>query len=523
MWDGVLGFVWKIKSGDYFLWIGQFNEHRIFLSRIIFWLDYSIFGDLNILSIIANYVLTGIGVFVFVLYVKEIDENKKLSKGEFSIVVSLIISWEFLWTQSENLFWAFQSQFILAQLLPLMSLFFMAKFVKEFSVRFYVISCFVAILSLGSMANGILVFPLLFLYALIMKINRVKCVILLCCAILFPLLYFVDYHAPDGHAHFFESLMGHPRQFLCYVLMYLGNPFHYLLGKGAGGHVVAILAGGIFISVLILTIYRQALLKSRSAFVVALLFFALYVGASAIGTAGGRLALGLQQALSSRYTTPVIMAWLALVISVSVTFSFENENVRRPLRWGCAVLLILMVSFQVKALRSEEPTAFLRKQAALSLALGVNDVDYIHVLYPDADRAMMLANQALHYGISVYSREPFSGARKNIGHETSLSNKQRCVGFVDHVYMINNAPDYLRLDGWIYSPSSSSVPEYIEISNENKIVAGYAVVGMPRDDVAVKFGKSARLSGFGGYVKKSLLTAAMSGIGINPGCQFYLK
>ena len=39
MWDGYVGFWYKLKAGDTGAWWAQHNEHRIVLARIAFWLD----------------------------------------------------------------------------------------------------------------------------------------------------------------------------------------------------------------------------------------------------------------------------------------------------------------------------------------------------------------------------------------------------------------------------------------------------------------------------------------------------
>ena len=56
-------------------------------------------------------------------------------------------------------------------------------------------------------------------------------------------------------------------------------------------------------------------MPSAQCFCVTLVGFLAYLGGSAFGTAGGRLLLGLPQALTSRYATPVLLGWCTLAVA----------------------------------------------------------------------------------------------------------------------------------------------------------------------------------------------------------------
>ncbi|QBJ78413.1 hypothetical protein DKK66_10145 [Aquitalea sp. USM4] len=523
MWDGTVDFLLKFKSGDYGSLWAQHNEHRIVLAKIIFIADHYFFGGRNVFSVVANYIFFGLSGYVFFLYSRRVRLSEVLAGDVYKMFVFTMLSWLFLWTQSDNFYLAFQSQFVLAQLLPLTAFYFMAKNAKfDRSLDFFA-ACFFAILAMGSMANGVLAFPLMYFYALLLKMNRRKCVLLLVAAVAFPAIYFFHYHAPEGHGHLLVSLRTQPLQFLLYVLMYLGSPFHYLLGKGVGGNVAALIMGAVLIIFSLLMFIRQLKAESRSEFILALLLFIAYISATAIGTAGGRLIFGINQALESRYTTPAIMAWTAFFLSVASSFVFEKMLSKRMFVAGFVLLNLCMLGVQLKTLKPVNPMLYIREQAALALSLKVNDVDYVHSVYPDADRAMMLANRAAQNGVSIFSKPPFFDLSSKIGYKMPSGSFSMCSGSVDHVYLLAAAPDYIRIDGWVYSPIDKKSPERMTIVNDQGLIAGYAVVGMPRDDVASKFGSPARSSGFGGYIKKSFLTQSMYGIGTTPQCRFVMK
>lgn len=523
MWDGTVEFLLKVHSDDYSVWWAQHNEHRIVLARIIFWLDSIFFGDASVFCVVVNYLLFALTGLTFYLYAKALDFEGQLSRNGFYVLIFILLSWVFLLTQSDNFYLAFQSQFILAQLLPLSAFYFLARYIKLGRTSCFIYAFCCAALAIGSMANGVLVFPLMFIYACLLGVDKKKSIFLLGAAVFFPAIYFINYHAPDGHGHLVAALLGSPARFLCYVLMYIGSPFHYLLGKGNFGPVAAVLAGGVFVSFTLLSLYRQWLKDKKSAFIFALLFFIAYIIGTAVGTAGGRLIFGVEQALESRYTTPAIMAWAALALVLGKTFSITSVRSKKMLCAGSIFLMIIMLGFQLKVLKPVDPIYKVREQAALALALQVNDAQYLQMLFPDPEYPLKISSEAAAQGITIFARAPFSEMRGSIGKKMDVNNMHDCIGSVDHVDGLARAPDYIRLDGWIYSSIDKKSPERITIVNEQGLIAGYAIVGMPRDDVGNKYGSEARYSGFGGYIKKSLLTQSMYGLGTTPQCRFVMK
>ncbi|WP_153013305.1 hypothetical protein [Aquitalea pelogenes] len=523
MWGGVVGFLLKVKEGDHSIWWSLFNEHRIVLARIVFYIDSKFFNGLNYFSVFVNYVLVALTGVVLVLFMNALNYREVVGCRKYYIFIFTLISWVFLWVQSENLHWAFQSQFIFAQMLPLVGLYALAKSIDIDDCKYFVFAFIFGVFSVGAMANGVLCFPVMFAYVLIFRSGLLKVGSLLFASVFFPLIYFYDFHVPEGHGHVISSLIGMPRQYLCYVLMYLGSPFHYLLGKGVFGNQAAILFGAFFVVLWSYLLLKEFTKSTRSPYVMALLFFVGYIIATAIGTAGGRVVFGVEQALSSRYTTPSIMAWAALAISVRDVYVNKNRTASSALSCAVVILTVLMFGFQIKALKSVRDEMFVRNQAALALALNVKDSDYIHSLFSDVEYTMNYARQAEVNGITIFSQPPLVGMKNSLGRPVDTVVKGMCIGAVDHVSLIRDDPDYIRVDGWIYYAVDKKSPLLVTVVNSKNIVSGYLEVGRRRDDVALQYGESAQYSGFGGYIKRSLLTDSMIALGSNPPCLLKLK
>jgi hypothetical protein len=134
MWDGFLQFYLKVSEQDWGAWWVGHNEHRIVLSRIFFWLDLRFFGGTGWFSLSATYLfIVVVGAFFTSIWCEQTGSSQAgdlLIGGDRSRKISdwymlfFLMAWIFSWSKYENLTWAFQSQFILAQLLPLSGLYF---------------------------------------------------------------------------------------------------------------------------------------------------------------------------------------------------------------------------------------------------------------------------------------------------------------------------------------------------------------------------------------------------------------
>jgi hypothetical protein len=124
MWDGYLGFWYRLTSGDLEAMWAQYNEHRLILSRIAFVIDLAVFRGAGWFLIVANgaAALSIAAIFVSSLIVRLREglhqTGTRLGLGLLSaIIVGLTTSW----VQNQNLLWGFQIQFFLGVLLPLAS------------------------------------------------------------------------------------------------------------------------------------------------------------------------------------------------------------------------------------------------------------------------------------------------------------------------------------------------------------------------------------------------------------------
>lgn len=518
MWNGSLGFYVNISAGDLSGWWAQHNEHRILLARILYWLDFSLFSGLGWFLVTANYILVGITCVVFWRAWKETATNNTTWIGYF------IIAWLFSWIQEENLWWGFQSQFILAQLLPFVALYLLHRFasVTPRQNRYFYSAILFGILSLGSMANGILALPLMSLYSIIVRIGWKRCVLLIALSAVGFWIYFQNFNSSSGHGSLGQALRENPVGLLHYVLFYIGGPFYYFFGKGAFGQFVAALAGLFMIGSSIVFAWRNISIAPKATLPLTLLFFILYIGGTALGTAGGRLIYGVEHAFRSSYMTPALMAWAALLLLYLPRFEALRDSLRARLFIPFLVLLIVMTPSQLKALKSQNDILFERIVASLALELGVKDQHQIGKIFPSADLALSIAQIPIEKNLSIFGHYLIKDARELVGSRItqSMQSAQQCSGNIDDIQSIEGESHYLRVRGWIFDQTRKNVPRSLNLINDNGVVEGVVIVGQTRPDVAKAIDSKASNSGFKGYIESNSQGKVITFYSQESGCKF---
>lgn len=495
MWDGYLGFYVKVMSGDVSAWWAQHNEHRIVLARLFFWLDFVLFSGQGWFLVVINYLFQAVVCLVFWTIWKEIKDEKHNWIGFF------LIAWLFWWIQKNNLEWGFQSQFILAQLLPLAALYFLHRSVHaEMGLnKWFVLAVALGILSTGSMANGVLALPIMTLYAMLTRLGLRRIAILGGASILMLGLYFFDYVAPAGHGSLGQAIRTNPIGLMHYVVVYVGGAFSF--GNRTIGVWTATVAGVFLVGSSCVFALRVLAKPKEATLQLALLAFILYIGGTALGTAGGRLIFGIEQALESRYMTPSLMAWSALVILYLPQINSLRLSVQNKL-WVCfAILLLLMLPKQLESLGSKKDRNFDRQLAALAVEMGVKDDAQIQHVFPSVPWIMSIAERPIAENWSIFSMAPFKDKHELLRTQLNVGNAgDPCNGAIDEVSTIDGDSQYLKLRGWIFDPIQNKVPEYALMVDAEGTVFGVLLAGFDRMDVANAISPKARYSGAKGYL-----------------------
>lgn len=497
MWNGYLEFFTKVSDGQLSAWWNQHNEHRIVLARIFFWLDLALFGGQGWFLLIVNYALLILVCFQFYIIWEEVEPDKEKAWAGY-----FLMAWLFLWVQNENLKWGFQSQFILAQLLPLASFYFLHLSIadKKEEAKFFAMSILFAILSMGSMANGILALPLMFVFALIVKKEWRKIILIGVFCAIFISSYFYGYKAPVGHGSLRQAILTNPMGLLQYVAVYVGGPFSF--GSKTVGLWTATAAGTFFIFSSMYFAWRVLSSNQKDSLQLALLLFIVFVGGSALGTGGGRLVFGIDQALSSRYMTPSLMAWAALFILYYLNSLTIRAWANKKLWVFLSALLVLLLPQQLMALNSKAELLYERNMAGLALELGVKDQAQIGNVFLSADWTLEIAEKPIQRNYSIFGMDPYKDLRQKINANLNenIVGLKVCRGYLDSVEPVDNDAKFVKLKGWLWSEGEMGGSDLIEINDSNNKNLGYGLTGQHRSDVLQKINKNAVGAGFNAYL-----------------------
>ncbi|MBV8852572.1 MAG: hypothetical protein JOY91_04180 [Sinobacteraceae bacterium] len=463
MWDGYLGFFVPASDGDLGAWWALHNEHRIYLGRLLFWIDLAWFKGLALFLLIVVYICVALTWWLF-----ERMRRELAPRALSAFLPFFLAAWLFSWRQWENLEWGFQSAFLLSQLLPLAAFYLMhrATLPQSHSWLPFAGAVLCGLLAPGGTAAGLAALPLMTVYAILVRMRWWRVALLAILTLSFTWLYFRGYQTPPEHSSVTDSARHHPLGMIAFFLLYMGGPFR-AFGNHDSSHLLVALVGGMVLCAGIFWTASAARFAwrivpdaRRSTLRMALLAFLAYVAVGAVGTAGGRLILGLSAAVSSRYSTPVLSGWAALILLYLPALESLDRRMHGRLWMAFLVLLVALLPQQLTALDSQADVLFERRVAALALTLGVRDAVQIENVFPRPDEALALAKEAVKRHLSVFGLPPFAGAREIMGTTASVQPTEHvCRVELTALEQIDGEPDYVRvmgrLDGWPSSKTAS--------------------------------------------------------------------
>lgn len=533
MWDSTVGFYLALQNGNTSIWWAPHNEHRIVLSRLLFWLDLKLTDGRSILSLATHPTFAALSVYTFYLFYKQLVVVTSTHSRLINILVaSFLTAWLFQWIQHENFAWAFQSQFFMAQLLPLMSLYLLARS-STAQVRrntWFLAACVLGIASAGTMANGVICLPILVVYSLITRQSLQRVLVLTVLAITTLSLYFWDFHTPAHHSSVTQSILSQPLNLARYVLLYIGGPFYYLWGGGKYGLLIAMSATTAMAAYSVYILVTPSLApvsrpdERHRTWQLALVFYIIYLAGTALGTGGGRLVFGVEQALAPRYTTPALMAWAALFILCLPTLVAHWQKLRLLIVPAALVLLSQMVVQQTNSLESHRNQNFERAQAVLALELDIKDREKIRSIYPSPEVLINITNVLRSRKLSVFGYQPWIGLRERISEFHDIPRAlPTCLGHLDTINQIEPEIEQLRVQGWLMNSETTQPATLITILDSSNIVIGFALGGQIRNDVANAHGHTALNSGFGGYIEAPERDRSIRLIADNNACELVIS
>lgn len=467
-WAGMVDFYLKSRDSAS-VWWAQHNEHRILIPKLLFWLDMRYFGGVGLLLIPLQIIFFLWTWWVLTDFTKRLNGLSSWSESFLvSAVLGMLCS---AWMQSENFIWNFQSQFILAYLFPLMSFYCMARALEanRYALSWRVLSLFCGAAGAYCMANGILVLPILAVLSWYGERSPRWFIIFALCAVASVAVFLMGYHKTFAGLNGISKFRTEPSYVIKFALAYLGGSCYAVFGKIEW----AIVVGGLAPMLALWMFLRRSVYRSQP-FALSLFAYIGYIFATAGLTAFGRVLFPLSFAATSRYLTPTLIMWGALLILLL-------SRGRKLMPWsGVALVVSAMVLLPVQTAAFKVDNVILTPQvkavAALGLQMNVDDVlaKYRLAVFYDA-RIEEIFQRARKNKVSIFA-EKYDYPANQIGKPLQDAGGEPCLGQVTFNTLIDEKNAAYRVGGSLSSESARTY-RYILFGDKQGVVKGIAIPG----------------------------------------------
>ncbi|MEH1894346.1 MAG: hypothetical protein V7K94_03315 [Nostoc sp.] len=439
--------------------IAQHNESRKFFPRLVFiGLGFLTGWDVRYEMLII-FLLASIVSFNLYRLSNLTIQGSLIKRLSIAIITNLLIFAPIQW---ENWLWGIQVV-VFVPIACITTCLLIAYSQLSSKSKFFLSICLCTI-STFSYANGLLswvvVYPVLFVKC--QDIFSNKKWLILGSAFAFitnTVAYFYNYKKPSHHPSFSEGLV-HPVHAINYFLSFLGAPLG--LGNRETSLIISPLIGLALILILLAScIYLVRFVKELPLLhsIVVWLSIATYSLISAIITTSGRVGFGVEQSLSSRYTTFSVYLTISLIYIVVIIYddirnkSFLSNYTKlqySSMSFLTAIILILHLLTSIQAIITMHDV---RKDRLLAKSC----LEFINVLpineclkekvFPDLNHLIKYANAIDKLGLLT---PPL--VKNSIIEQTNQDNQvnQKDYGWFD---TITKNPDgsYLA-SGWAVLP-----------------------------------------------------------------------
>jgi hypothetical protein len=452
-------------------WIcAQHNEHRIPFTKLLFLADLKLFHGTQVL-LLATIFLISIAHVVLLSW--SLQRLGGLRGAAWRTGTGLIAFCILSPIQQENLVWGFQVSFVLpttmATLATLSLLLYHSRSTqgnRRSAVTFLLLSIAAASMATFSLANGMLLWPLLVLAATILKMNRRTIASLIVVAVTEIGLYLFRFHLPSEPKQ--RLSIHYLRDVLEYVTLYFGSTWtHHAAGYAP------IIIGFVGLCIAVTIALRELLLRPHRLFLCQISLLILFCVATALLTAIGRLSMGTEQATASRYQVFAVLFWCALSLSVLFWITSQRGS-HGPLVYFSGFVLVLMLALatQVRNPLRDAGWHHIRLESiSLALLAGVPDLDQLALAFPNPNLVIRDAEYLKRNHFSIFAGKRNFQLGQPLESAYHVHPAGECSGYVasSNVFSTTNSQG-MRATGYAWNRTlGAPINEIVFASNDGRI------------------------------------------------------
>jgi hypothetical protein len=453
--------------------VSQFNEHRLFVPRLIFWLDRWLAAETNIVDLTFNFLIqTALCGLLTWLALKGVAADKPTKIWAGGLCLALL----FWAIQYECFLWGINVSFFGV------TLFAASAFTIVAAGPATALGAASAVLLSGAaaytLASGVLVPPLTLILGLWVRRPRWYLLILLIAAIGWPASYLWGYKTPGRHsdpAQFFSNFTAVWK----YFFVEIGGPFTSavenqldLSGAAIVGAVgVAAFGGLLFLS------FRSASPQQKS-----LAALSIFLLGGAFLTALGRVRFGPEQALSSRYTTPIVTFWLSSFLLWFSTSGFKSRWRVLTLAVGALIAMTAALS-ESRFLEVGRHFALRRALTMPALVAGISDPSLTYSYPPNPDHVLERRQALLQFHTSVFAEDWTRLMGANFADNFAVSTNTRCSGSFQRVQPTDETASNWSAVGTAWREGPDKPLRRIVLTTDDGRIVGYGFGGFDSSSV----------------------------------------
>lgn len=472
----------------------QHNEHRIPVSRILYFIDLAWFrADTRFLLVCTYLAQLGSAMLLYRLA----TNAAPLPAASRIYVLGVILAFAFSAGQWINFSWTFQVCFVVVFSSAIAAFAAFARSVHSRRRWLWVTAAIAtALVATGSMANGLLVWPLLASISFMVSPSKRVTTVILAAGAATCLAYFHGYHAASGLS--VAGLVERLPEILVFAAAYLGSAVDepsVTIARAMGVdwqpyRVGAAAAIGFLGAALFVRLAAAASRAGRRTAVprLALLHVAAFLGASAGLTAVGRVQFPLEDALTSRYVTPSLLFWATLIaLTVPAAAVRRPPRVRLQIATLAAALLIGGAAQLSRMAYAADAERFLTEGEYAF----INDV-YTPAawqrFYRDPGAIIPVVRFFRERRLASFSRTWTAWVGDPVASHFTIAPDQACVGAWESVTPLGGSfKSAVQGSGWGFDRRFNRPADLVVFADANGRIIGFASPTRRRPDLLARY------------------------------------